>query len=140
MNISKFTITSVGISKDNNWYIFDDELKAIAEEIVRSGAMDRIHIGLDFFDASINRIAAWVIGMRSMQKALLNALLTPNAKLAALQQERRLTEVYALQEEYEMYPVGDVWNYFCEQNGVPVGEDWIEEMKKYEAEVLVKRA
>ena len=117
----------------------DDETKEIAKEIIINGA-DRVFIGLDFFDASINRIAAWVIGMRSMQKALLNALLTPNAKLAALQQERRLTEVYARQEEYKMYPVGDVWNYFCEQNGVPVGEDWIEEMKKYEAEVLVKRA
>ena len=116
----------------------DDETKEIAKEIIMNGA-DRVFIALDFFDASINRIAAWVIGMRSMQKALLCALLTPNEKLAQLQQERRLTEVFALQEEYKMYPVSDVWNYFCEQNNVPVGEDWLEEVKKYEAEVLVKR-
>lgn len=117
----------------------DDETKEIAKEIIVNGA-DKVFIALDFFDASINRIAAWVIGMRNMQKALLNALLTPNAKLAELQQERRLTEVFALQEEYKTYPVGDVWNYFCEQNGVPVQEAWIDEVKKYEDEVLSKRA
>lgn len=117
----------------------DDETKEIAKEIVVNG-IDKVMIALDFFDASINRIAAWVIGMRSMQKALLNALLTPHEKLAALQLERRLTEVFALQEEYKLYPVGDVWNYFCEQNGVPGAEGWLDEVKKYEEEVLLKRA
>lgn len=118
---------------------YDDETREIAKEIIVNGA-DRVFIALDFFDASINRIAAWVIGMRNMQKALMNALLTPNAALAGLQQERKLTEVFALQEEYKTYPMGDVWNYFCEQNNVPVAEDWIAEVKKYEDEVLSKRA
>lgn len=117
----------------------DDETKEIAKEIVMNGT-DRVFIALDFFDASINRIAAWVIGMRNMQKALLGALLTPNDKLAALQNERRLTEVFALQEEYKTYPMGDVWNYFCELNNVPVQEAWLEEVKKYETEVLAKRS
>lgn len=117
----------------------DDETKEIAKEIVVNG-MDRVFIALDFFDASINRIAAWVIGMRNMQKALLTALLMPNEKLAQLQNERKLTELFALQEEYKLYPVGDVWNYFCEQNGVPAKEDWFADVEKYEAEVLSKRA
>lgn len=117
----------------------DDETKEIAKEIIVNGA-DKVFIALDFFDASINRIAAWTIGMRNMQKALLSALLTPNAELAQLQQDRRLTEVFALQEEFKTYPMGDVWNYFCEKNNVPVAEAWIDEVKKYEDEVLSKRA
>ncbi len=129
-----------GVRWDSDHVVrYDDETREIAKEIVMNGP-DRVFIALDFFDASINRIAAWVLGMRNMQKALLSALLVPNAKLAQLQQERRLTEVFALQEEYKLYPVGDVWNYFCEQEGVPVAEDWIEEMLKYEAEILPKRA
>lgn len=117
----------------------DDETREIAKEIVVNGT-DRVFIALDFFDASINRIAAWVIGMRNMQKALLTALLMPNEKLARLQNERKMTELFALQEEYKLYPVGDVWNYFCEQNGVPIREDWYADVEKYEAEVLAKRA
>lgn len=117
---------------------YDDETREIAKEIVVNGT-DRVFIALDFFDASINRIAAWVIGMRNMQKALLSALLTPNTMLAQLQNERRLTEVFALQEEYKTYPLGDVWDYFCESCGAPVKEAWIEEVKKYEKEVLAKR-
>ena len=100
--------------------LFDDETKEIAKEIVRNNALDRVKFGLDFFDASINRIAAWTIGMRNFQKALLYALLCPNEKLAALQEEGRLTEVLMLQEEMKTYPFGDVWDYFCESNGVPV--------------------
>ena len=118
--------------------LFDDETKEIAKEIIRNGA-DRVLLALDFFDASINRIAAWVIGMRNMQKALLNALLLPNAKLAKLQNDRRLTELMMLQEELKLYPVGDVWNYFCEINNVPQKEDWFAEVQKYEQEVLSKR-
>ncbi len=129
-----------GVRWDSDHVVrYDDETREIAKEIIVNGA-DRVFIALDFFDASINRIAAWVLGMRNMQKALLAALLVPNKKLAELQQERRLTEVFALQEEYKLYPVGDVWNYFCEQCGVPVAEEWIDEMLKYEAEVLSKRA
>ncbi len=118
--------------------LFDDETKEIAKEIIRNG-VDKVLIALDYFDASINRIAAWVIGMRNLQKALLNALLLPNAHLAKLQNDRRLTEVMMLQEELKLYPVGDVWNYFCEVNNVPQKEDWFAEVQKYEQEVLTKR-
>lgn len=119
--------------------LFDDETKEIAKEIVRNHAIERTMIGLDFFDASINRIAAWTIGMRSFRKALLYALLTPNEKLAQLQEEGRLTEVLLMQEELKSYPFGDVWDYVCESNHVPVRESWFEEVKKYEKDVLSKR-
>lgn len=119
---------------------FDDETREIAKEIVRNNALDRVKFGLDFFDASINRIAAWTAGMRNFQKALLYALLTPNAELARLQDENRLTEVLVMQEEIKTYPFGDVWDYFCETNGVPVREDWFNEVKKYEKDVLLKRS
>lgn len=118
--------------------LYDDETKEIAKEIIKNG-VDKVLIGLDFFDASINRIAAWVVGMRNMQKALLQALLLPNEKLAKLQEERRLTEVMVLQEEFKLYPIGDVWNYFCEINEVPGKEDWFDVVKQYEEKVLVKR-
>lgn len=119
--------------------LFDDETREIAKEILRGGA-DRVLLALDFFDASINRISAWVVGMRNMQKALLNALLLPNGKMAELQNERKFTELMMLSEEMKTYPLGDVWDYFCEQNGAPVKEAWFEEVKRYEADVLVKRS
>ena len=119
--------------------LFDDETRAIAGEIIRGGA-DRVLLALDFFDASINRISAWVVGMRNMQKALLNALLLPNGKMAELQNERKFTELMMLSEEMKTYPLGDVWDYFCEQNGAPVKEAWFEEVKRYEADVLAKRS
>jgi L-rhamnose isomerase len=118
--------------------LFDDETKEIAKEIVRGGA-DRVLLALDFFDASINRLSAWVVGMRNMQKALLNALLLPNEKLAALQEFRNFTELMMLQEELKLYPIGDVWNYFCELNGVPAKEDWFSQITAYEKEVLANR-
>lgn len=120
--------------------LFDDETKEIAKEIVRCDALDRVLIGLDFFDASINRISAWVVGMRNMQKALLYAMLTPHKELAALQDSLNFTELMMLQEELKLYPFGDVWNYFCELNQVPVRGEWFEEVKKYEQEVLSTRA
>ncbi len=119
--------------------LFDDETREIAKEIVRNDALDRVKVGLDFFDASINRIAAWTTGMRSFQKALLYALLTPNQELAKLQDENKMTELLVLQEELKSYPFGDVWDYFCESNGVPIREQWLTEVKKYETEVLSKR-
>lgn len=119
--------------------IFDDETREIAKEIVRNNALERVKIGLDFFDASINRIAAWVMGMRNFQKALLYAMLLPNDKLKQLQEEGKLTEVLMLQEEMKTYPFGAIWDYFCEKNGVPVRENWYEEVKTYEKEVLGKR-
>ena len=119
--------------------LFDDETRASAGEIIRGGA-DRVLLALDFFDASINRISAWVVGMRNMQKALLNALLLPNARMAELQNNRQFTELMMLSEEMKTYPLGDVWDYFCEQNGAPVKEAWFEEVKRYEADVLAKRS
>lgn len=118
--------------------LLDDLTKDLAKEIIRNGE-DRFLIGTDFFDASINRISAWVVGMRNIQKALLHALLLPNDYLAELQKERKFTQLMALQEEYKMYPVGDVWNYFCEVNGVEAKEDWFKEIEKYENEVLSYR-
>ena len=119
--------------------LFDDETKEIAKEIVRNDALDRVLIGLDFFDASINRIAAWTIGMRSMRKALLYALLCPNEHLAALQQEGKLTEVLMLQEELKTMPFGAVWDQFCESCGAPVRNAWYEKVQEYEKSVLEKR-
>ncbi|MDQ0257032.1 L-rhamnose isomerase [Evansella vedderi] len=119
--------------------ILDDELKEIALEIVRNDALDRVIIGLDFFDASINRVAAWTIGTRNMIKSLLYALLIPNDKLKQLQDEGNFTERLALLEEFKTYPFGAIWDYYCEQMGVPVKETWLEEVKSYEQEVLLKR-
>ena len=118
--------------------LFDDETREIAKEIVRNGA-DRVLLALDFFDASINRISAWVTGMRNMQKALLFALLQPNEELAKLQEERNFTKLMMVMEELKCYPFGDVWDYFCEQNGVPVREAWFEKVLEYERDVLSKR-
>ena len=119
--------------------LYDDETKEIAKEIVRNNALDRVFIALDYFDASINRISAWVVGMRNMQKALLSALLTPNEEFKRLQDTGNTTRLMAYTEELKTYPLGDVWNYFCEKNGVPVGTDWFEQVEKYEKDVLLSR-
>ena len=120
--------------------LFDDETKEIAKEIVRNDALDRVYMALDYFDASINRISAWVVGLRSWQKALLSAMCTPNAQLKQLQDENRLTELMMLQEEIKTLPFGDIWAEYCESCGVAGDKSWFEEIKKYEAEVLSKRA
>ncbi|WP_303996874.1 L-rhamnose isomerase [Megamonas hypermegale] len=117
----------------------DDELQELAKELVRCDALDRVFIGLDFFDASINRIAAWVIGMRNMQKALLLGLLEPHAQLKKMQDEHNFTELLATLEEIKTLPFGDIWNHFCEINNVPVGKDWFNVVKDYEKDVLLKR-
>lgn len=119
--------------------IFDDELKEIAKEIVRCSALDRVLIGLDYFDASINRVAAWVVGMRNMQKALLYALLTPHAALKKLQDSGDYTSLLAMQEELKTYPFADVWDHFCEMNNVPVRQNWLSDIRRYETDVLSKR-
>jgi L-rhamnose isomerase len=119
--------------------ILSDDLRAIAEEIIRNGFEKRIHIGLDFFDASINRIAAWTIGTRCMIKALLIALLEPTDTLRKLEKEMDFTSRLALLEELKTLPFGAVWDYHCLKNDVPAGTAWINEIKKYEAEVLAKR-
>lgn len=119
--------------------LFDDETKEIAKEIVRNDAIDRVFLALDFFDASINRISAWVVGMRNMQKALLYALLCPDQKLKEMQEQGRFTELMVWQEELKLYPFGDVWNYFCERCGVPKRGQWLQEIRTYEQNVLMKR-
>ena len=119
--------------------LLDDETKEIAKEIVRCDALDSVYMALDYFDASINRISAWAVGIRSWQKALLNAMLMPHAKLAALQNEANFTELMVWQEEIKTLPFGDVWAEYCSRCGVEAGIEWFDEVKKYEAEVLSKR-
>ncbi len=117
--------------------LLDDETKEIAKEIVRNDALDRVFIATDYFDASINRISAWVTGVRSVQKALLFALLQPNAKMKALQDENKLTELMVLQEEMKTAPFGDAWNEFLAGEGVAA--DYYSVIKEYEDKVLVNR-
>lgn len=117
--------------------LFEDELKEIAKEIVRNDALDKVLIGLDYFDASINRISAWVTGERNMQKALLYALLTPNDTLKKLQDDGEFTELMYKQEQLKTYPFGDVWReYLRRQN---LDDNWFDEIKKYEQGVLLSR-
>ena len=119
--------------------ILDDETREIAKEIVRCDALERVYIALDYFDASINRVSAWAVGMRSFQKSLMMALCTPNAALKKLQDESRFTELMATQEAIKMLPFGDVWNYYCEQCNVAGDFDLFGEVQKYEEEVLLRR-
>ena len=116
--------------------ILSDELEAIAQELVRGDYLGRVHIGLDFFDASINRVAAWVIGARAMLKALLLALLEPTESLRRLEAEGDYTARLALLEELKAMPFGAVWDHHCRTHDVPAGRDWLAEVKDYEREVL----
>ncbi len=120
--------------------IFDDETKEMAKEIVRCDALDRVYMALDYFDASINRIAAWAVGFRSWQKALLSALCTPNAMLKDLQDKGELTKLLVAQEEMKTLPFGAVWEEYCARCGVAGDMTWFDEIEKYEKEVLSKRA
>lgn len=117
----------------------DDETKEIAKEIVASNRLDDIAIALDYFDASINRIAAWVIGLRNFRKAMLIAMLTPHEKFKAMQDEGRMTELMYMQEELKSMPWGDVWEEYCARCGVKGGDKWFDEVKAYEENVLSKR-
>ena len=117
--------------------ILDDETKEIAKEIVRNNALDRVFIATDYFDASINRISAWVTGVRSVHKALLYAMLQPDAKMKELQDEAKFTELMALSEEIKTAPFGDVWDEYLERQGLE--NSYFEEIDKYEKEVLSKR-
>lgn len=119
--------------------IFDDELKEIAKEIVRCDALDKVLIGLDYFDASVNRIAAWVIGARNMRKALLFAMLIPHDEMKKYQDNGDFTKMLAMSEEYKFYPYADVWDEFCAREGVAQGESWLDEVAQYEKNVLLKR-
>lgn len=119
--------------------ILNDDVMDLAREIIRCDALDRVHIGLDYFDATINRIGAYVIGSRATQKAFLMAMLEPAALLQNYEAEGRYFERLALQEELKNMPWGAVWDMFCLENNVPVGEDYIAEIQRYEKEVTAKR-
>lgn len=119
--------------------LFDDETREICKEITRCNNISRIKIATDYFDASINRVAAWVIGIRNVQKALLFGLLQPNKKLFDLQKENKFTELMLMQEEIKTYPFGDVWHEFCNRNNVIGTEDWFKDVLDYENNVLSKR-
>ena len=117
--------------------ILDDELKELAKEIVRSEADEKVIIGLDYFDASINRLCAWVTGERSMQKALLNAMLQPYAEMKKLQDENNFSKIMFLSEKFKMMPVGDVWDEYLPRQGL--SEDWFGEVEAFEKDVIAKR-
>lgn len=119
--------------------ILNDELMDLSRELVRCNALDRVHIGLDYFDATINRIGAYVIGVRATQKALLQALLEPSATLQTYEAKEQLFQRLALQEELKSMPWNAVWDMFCLKNNVPVGENYLTDIEKYEAEVTNKR-
>lgn len=119
--------------------LLQDEIKEIAKEIVRNDALDRVLIGLDYFDASVNRVSAWVVGTRAMQKALLEALLQPNEQLKQLQDTAQFSEMMMLSEEMKMFPIGAVWEELCRRADMPAGKEWFEKVQQYEKDVLLKR-
>ncbi|MGQ9768364.1 MAG: L-rhamnose isomerase [Anaerolineae bacterium] len=131
---------SRGVRWDSDHVVtLNDDLLAIAQELVRGDYLSRVHIGLDYFDASINRIAAWVIGTRAMQRALLSALLEPFTQLRDLERTGDYTGRLALQEALKGLPAGAVWDYFCLQHDLPVDTAFMGEIRAYEAAVLARR-
>lgn len=131
---------SRGIRWDSDHVVIvNDELRNVMEEIARCSAIDRVHLALDYFDASINRVGAWVIGARSTLKAMLMALLEPSKKLNDVEERGRLFERLAILEELKTMPIGAVWDYYCLQSGVPVRSKWIDDINEYELEVTSKR-
>jgi L-rhamnose isomerase len=131
---------SRGIRWDSDHVVtLTDDLHALAQEVVRSGFLGRVHLGLDYFDASINRVAAWVIGTRAMLKALLAALLEPTDLLRRLERDGDFTGRLALLEELKSLPAAAVWDYHCLVNRVPVGRRWLDEVRRYQREVLAAR-
>ena len=132
---------SRGVRWDSDHVVtLTDDLTAIAQEVIRGGYLGRVHFGLDFFDASINRVAAWVIGTRNLVKAILAALLEPTELLQRLERDGDLTGRLAVQEEAKTLPFGAVWDYYCLTSGVPVGRCWLDAVKRYEREVLAERS
>jgi L-rhamnose isomerase len=132
---------SRGVRWDSDHVVtLTDELMGIAQELVRGDYLGRTHIGLDFFDASINRIAAWVIGTRNMLRALCIAMLDPVTKLKQLERAGDYTSRLALMEEAKSLPFGAVWDYHCLKQGVPVGDAWLAEVQRYEKAVLSRRS
>ncbi|MDD3239075.1 MAG: L-rhamnose isomerase [Lachnospira sp.] len=119
--------------------LFDDETKEMAKEIVRCDGFERVYMALDYFDASINRVSAWVVGFRNWQKALLNAMCTPYEHLKKLQDQSQFTELMMMQEELKTYPFGVVWKEYCRRCGVIADESWFKEIKNYEKTVQLAR-
>ena len=131
---------SRGVRWDSDHVVtLSDDLHAIAQAVIWAGYLDRVRIGLDYFDASINRIAAWVIGTRNLIKALLTAMLSPYAQMADAERKGDYTSRLALMEESKTMPVSSVWDYYCLARNVPIGEAWLVEVKQYEKDVLSKR-
>lgn len=132
---------SRGVRWDSDHVVtLSDELLAITREIVANQLDDRVHVGLDFFDASINRVAAWTIGVRNTQRALLAGLLEPTQRLRQAELEGDFTTRLALQEELKTYPLGAVWDEYCRRHDVPVGPAWLDEVRTYERDMLAARA
>ena len=132
---------SRGVRWDSDHVVsYSDELQAIMQEVVRGDFLDRVHIGLDYFDASINRIAAWAIGGRNTLKAILAALLEPTEQLQQLERDGDLTARLVLMEEQKTMPLGAVWDYYCESVEAPIGAAWLEKVRKYESSVLARRS
>lgn len=131
---------SRGVRWDSDHVVtLTDDLMAIAQEIVRGGFVERVHIGLDYFDATINRVAAWVIGVRAMLKALLASLLEPIEQMREAEVSGDLTTRLAMSEEVKSLPIGAVWDYYCMTSDVPADWAWLEGVKKYEREVMSGR-
>ena len=140
--LSFYDKVALHVSRPVRWdsdhvVIVDDELKEIAKEIIRSNAEDKVLIGLDYFDASINRLSAWITGVRSMQKALLCALLTPYEELKNLQEQNNFTKIMYLNEKFKFMPVGDIWEEYLSRQGL--NDDWFDEIEKFEEEVIAQR-
>jgi L-rhamnose isomerase len=132
---------SRGVRWDSDHVVtYSDELQSIMQEIVRGDYLDRVHIGLDFFDASINRVAAWAIGTRNALKAALAALLEPTETIQQLERDGDYTGRLALMEEQKMMPLGAIWNYYCQSNDVPAGAEWLEKVRNYESSTLSHRS
>ena len=119
--------------------ILSDEMRSMAEELVWNGYLDRVHIGLDYFDASINRVAAWVVGARSALLAFLIAMLAPARQMREFEKAGDNTSRLALMEAAKSLPFGAVWDYRCHMAGVPVGDEWMRQVKAYERKVLSAR-
>ncbi|WP_182866610.1 L-rhamnose isomerase [Stieleria mannarensis] len=131
---------SRGVRWDSDHVVtYNDEVQSIMQEIVRGDYLDRVHIGLDFFDASINRVAAWAIGTRNTLKAVLAALLEPTETLQQAERDGDYTTRLALMEELKTMPLGAVWDYYCQSTGVPVGAEWLERVREYETAVQPTR-
>ncbi len=140
-NINEILLhVSRGVRWDSDHVVLlNDELYAIAQEIVRGDFLNRVHIGVDFFDATINRVAAWIIVTRAIIKALLYALLEPSKQLKQFELEGDFTSRLALMEELKTLPFGAVWDYYCKSQDIPVGSSWIDDVKNYEKTVLATR-